>query len=151
MSETSYTRWQGRSIEQLRSSSHLVLALSLSALAFSATLLKSEVTMSGIESILFHLQAALFLVSILSGAALDVNRTLDFRLTARIARAREKNREDEALPGLRKRSRSLGNRSLCLYKTQLIGFAAGSTLWVLFILFHFAEALYGAGPATSGS
>lgn len=40
------------------------------------------------ESLLFHLQDGLLLISILSGAALDVNRALDFRLTARIARAR---------------------------------------------------------------
>ena len=122
MKNSSFIRWQGRSIDQFRSSSHLVLGLAGAALAFTATLLERDSPLSTLDSLLYHIQAGCFLVSLLTGITLSVNRTKDFRTTASIARSREKNKEDEELPALRALSKKLGEQSWTLYSIQLYAF-----------------------------
>jgi len=146
MSKSSFIRWQGRSIDQLRSSSHLFLALAGSALAFSATLLQRCSPLTFLGSALYHVQALGFLVSLLTGILLSVNRTSDFRTTARIARLREKDPNDNTLQALRDRSNELGTKSWKLYRLQLYSFFAAAILWLLFIAINFSTTLYNAEP-----
>ena len=86
----SFVRWQGTTIAQLGYAVNLILSLATASLGFCFVLVKDEDYATGCwGKVLFALSLLLLIVSVISGVACVINRLVDFRKTARIARDRE--------------------------------------------------------------
>jgi hypothetical protein len=147
MAQESFRHWQTRSIDQKQSASTLMFGLSAGALAFAASLLDGVTAYVGwFQSGLFHLHGAIQLSSMCAGVLLSLNRVRDFDLTAQVARRREKDRLDPALPTMRSGLRRWGRISRQLYFAQGVSFVAGALLFLWFVLVRHGTALYPSAP-----
>lgn len=143
MAERPFQRWQARAIEQKQTASSLILGLSGAALGFSLSLLStSKGYIGSLESVLFHLQAAAQLLAIAAGVAFTLNRVRDFDLTSSIARVRAKNPSAAGLTLMRSRVRRWGRITRVLFATQILAFAAGVTVFLVFVALRYKEILY---------
>jgi hypothetical protein len=143
MTQESFRYWQARSIDQKQSASALMLGLSAGALAFTASLLDNSTTFIGcVQSVLFHLHGAAQICSIGAGVFFSLNRVRDFDLTAQVARKREKDRLDPALPTMRSNLRKWGRITRRLYFLQGISFVVGAVLFLWFVLLRHSASLY---------
>ncbi len=96
--EGSFVRWQGRAIEQLGAVNNAFTALGLAILGLMGSWVTSGQTTSGWATLTLGLAGA----SVVFGAILAWNRLTAFRLTASVARKREKD-DREGLAQLRER------------------------------------------------
>src|SRR5258708_26045545 len=89
--EGSFVRWQAITIAQLGFTSNLILTLAVGALGFALTLVKdADVIASCWARCLLVLSIVGLLISLALGIWCALNRLADFRMTAQIARGREK-------------------------------------------------------------
>lgn len=134
----SFVRWQTNTVKQLGNANNLVFGLATGLLAFQVNLLLGH-HLFGVCPRGFGIAAVLFLgISIGFALGCTLNRLADFRLTAAIARRREK--QLGGLSTRRKLAKDLGKRTWELFVTQLLSFgvgAAASTIAVLWQLMEF--------------
>jgi len=91
MGNESFIRWQGRTINQMGFAINVLLILSTGALGFIISiLLHLDKCRTPIEFVILLHGALFFAFSILLGCICSINRLSSFRLTAQIARSREK-------------------------------------------------------------
>ena len=139
----SSVRWQSITVQQLGFSVNLLIALAGASLAFALSVVKEpnySPTLFGKVSM--GLSAVLLLASLVLGLLGSVNRLLDFRATAQIARSREdfekegKNKDfiDLELKNRRRHAQKLGRRTWWIFYLQSVAFAIG----VLGLIFWFA-------------
>ena len=128
----SFTRWQQITRDQFTSIANLVLALATGLLAFQSTLLLDH-KLAYCCAYGFAI-ASLFLLtaSVVFALFCAVNRLLDFRLTAKIARRREEGKTD--LEELRDEANSLGSFSWGLFWFQLTLFGLGAGCTALSVI-----------------
>jgi uncharacterized membrane protein len=134
--EGSFVRWQAITIAQLGFTSNLILTLAVASLGFSLTLVKdNDFTSSCWARCLLVISIVGLLIALALGIWCALNRLADFRMTAQIARGREKlptmtseqgnaDREKD-LNEKRKEVKQLGNRTWTLFYWQVGTFAAG--------------------------
>jgi membrane-bound ClpP family serine protease len=93
MNETSFTRWQGRSIEQLGNAISLLLGLSLATIGFIVSkLLDKELHLSNSYSKSVVIIGSFFLlITAILLLIVVYNRLFLFKKTTQIARKRQKN------------------------------------------------------------
>jgi hypothetical protein len=90
-SQGSYIRWQGITITQFGYAINLFLAFATASLGFALSLVKDKDFMSGSWAKCFlDLAVFVFLISLAAGGWCVIARLRDFRMTAQIARDREK-------------------------------------------------------------
>ena len=135
---TSFIRWQDKSIDQVGTTSSLILGLSTGILAITfAIIAQPTVDKSAGYIWSLYLFPGMLILAIAFGIAVAVNRSLDYRLTAQIARAREKKLlTDEELEPLRAESREYGKKTWWFYKAQLFVFCISAGIFVSFIYFY---------------
>jgi uncharacterized membrane protein len=127
----SFIRWQGRSIQQMGFFNNLLLGLATGLLAFQTQLaFGQKMSLVPSEIVVLVTSILVLFVSILVGCSLAWNRLNDFRLTAQVARKREKD-EEEDIEKLRRKSERLGNRTWNLIQWQAALFALGSLLLLI--------------------
>lgn len=140
MSKGSFVRWQNTSIQQLGFSINLILALATGSLGFALSLLKdSDFRPYCWGKGLFAGSLLLLIVSIGLGIWCTINRSCDFRLTAAIARDREKwqqegkskNEIDGGLSARRAKAERLDARTWCLFYGQVAGFSLAILLLIV--------------------
>lgn len=118
-----FIRWQGITIEQLKVAVNLILALAIASFGFSVSYLNKENFIPVCCVKLFFTFGLLFLlISILLGIWVTVNRLIDCRKTAQIAR---KNSKGENVKELREETSFHSDLTWTLFWLQLIFFACG--------------------------
>jgi hypothetical protein len=128
----SFQRWQAITIGQLTYAIDLILGFAVAALGFVVTLLldgKFDKTISqpGLSLVTAALAVLLLAVSAGFGIFLVVNRLIDFRTTARIARERQSGTGQLGIAD-RNRAKKLGARTWLLFWIQLGSFGVGVIL-----------------------
>src|SRR6266446_3836177 len=124
----SFVRWQGRTITQFGFVTNLLLGLATAEMAFLLGVgldRREGLTATSYAAILTSL--VLLAASVVVGCWLTLNRLASFRVTAQVARRRQKN-ATERLEQLRARAKRLDDRSWCLLQAQVILFAVGTVL-----------------------
>lgn len=128
----SFVRWQAVTRDHFSSVANLLLGLATGLLAFQSTHLL-EHKLSSCSAIGFAIASLFFLfASVAIALWCSINRLRDFRLTARIARHRQKGETE--LQESRDESKFLGNLTwgLFWFQVALFGLGAGcSTLTVV--------------------
>ena len=125
--EGSFVRWQAITIAQLGFTSNLIITLATATLGFALSLVKdADITASCWATCLLALSIVGLLISLALGIWCALNRLADFRMTAQIARRREKlptmsSEQDNADREVKK----LGNRTWTLFYWQVGTFGAG--------------------------
>ena len=124
-----FVRWQGITISQMSYAINLVLGLAVAALGFLVNLLVNAdfVPVAG-QGVMLAVALCLLVASVVLGIICVVNRLRDFRVTARIARGRQKESPAEELAPLREHSRRLGRRTWGLFWWQIGTFGGGVVL-----------------------
>lgn len=119
-------RWQQVTLNHLSSVNNLILGLSIGLLAFQSNLLlEHKLDSCGAHG--FAVASLIVLaISVVFGLCCAVNRLCDFRLTAKIARRREKVKWDTELQDLREESKSLGKCTWWLFWAQVTIFGLGA-------------------------
>jgi hypothetical protein len=130
--QDSFIRWQEVTRNHFGAVSNLVLALATGLLAFHSTLLLDRKLSSTCAS--GFATASLFFLSVSIVLALwcSINRLRDFRLTARIARYREKGETE--LRNLRDEAKLLGKFTWGLFWFQVSSFGLGAGCGVLAVV-----------------
>lgn len=128
----SFTRWQQITRDQFTSIANLVLALATGLLAFQSTLLLDHKLAYCCAYGLAIASLFLLTASVVFALFCAVNRLLDFRLTAKIARRREEGKTD--LEVLRDEANSLGSFSWGLFWFQLTLFGLGAGCTALSVI-----------------
>jgi len=138
----SFIRWQGVTITQMGFVMNLVLTLSVGSLGFGLSLVKDQV-IAGWWGRCLPSGCLCLLLSIALGIWGAVNRLVDFRITTRIARVRQKmesrGRSQTPLSRARKKSARLGKRTWSLLCWQLSTFFIGILLISASFLFGYPE------------
>lgn len=118
-----FTKWQGVTREQLGATSNLTLGLATGSLGFATLLLLERKLVSCAFG--FGIAALAFLAtSVVLALWCATNRLTDFRLTANIANP--KNSSNPQLEEFREESRRLGDRTWCIFRSQIWSFALGA-------------------------
>lgn len=120
--DSSFIRWQGRTIEQLGAVNNTFSALALAILGLMGSWIESDPPRYGWSLIAAEFTLCFAGISAVIGAALAWNRLLAFRLTARVARRREKG-HGKGLNELRKRVRVHDSVTWWLLACQIAFFA----------------------------
>jgi hypothetical protein len=127
----SFIRWQDISIHQLGAVNNLFIGLATGLLAFQTQLaFDQEVNLLPWETLIMAASLIFLFLSILVGCYLAWNRLSDFRLTAQIARKREKDQRGD-IAELRCKSKYLGNLTWSLIQWQAVLFALGSLVLLI--------------------
>src|ERR1039457_4134144 len=131
MSNDSFRRWQDHTIEQLGTTSNLIIGLAGGLLALSITILREDKPqISSCDAILLYVYSSALVLSVVAGLLVAVNRLEDFRLTAQIARNRETHKyTPEQIEEMRADSRTYGKWTWRLFIAQLILFALGAVFY----------------------
>jgi uncharacterized membrane protein len=139
----SFVRWQSITIGQFTYAIDLVLGLSVAALGFQvALLLNSEFKPAGcFQKSAFLFSLILIFVSVSLGLFAIINRLCDFRMTAKVARMREKGVTEAKMAPYRFLYKKLGKRTWHLFWWQIGTFGVGVCLVVLSIATTFAYKL----------
>ena len=136
-SDRPFLRWQARTIEQLGYANNLLVALGSGGLAFSANLLLGNRLALGVSAFGLLLSAAAFLlVSVLCGLLCVFSRLSDFRVTARIARGKEKGLSKDELSELRSQADSFGKSTWRWFWREVVSFGLGATSLATAVTVH---------------
>lgn len=132
MSDTSFTRWQGRTREQMGYAINTLLVLATGTIGFAiAKLLEGKLYCYA--RCFAIVGCGLLFLCIMVLLLLIVNRLIDFRLTTQIARKRETKKRD-GIERDREESRRMGNRTWSMFYFALASFLLGE----VFIIIGFA-------------
>ena len=126
---SSFTQWQEVTRDHLGGLINIVLGLATGLLAFESTLLLERKFTAPCAFGFGLLAVGLLSASVWFALWCAVNRLSDFRLTAKIAREREKGATD--LEEKREKSRLLGEITWRLLNAQLWLFGLGATAGVV--------------------
>jgi len=136
----SYLRWQKIRITQLGYTNNLIIALAIGLLAFIVSYIQTEgLELSYLQKYFFWSGTGLSISSIGLGIYVVVNRLEDFRLTAQIARNREKNKRD-TIDSDRIKTAKLGKRTKITFILQIATFLIAFLLLLIMIILEFNEA-----------
>lgn len=135
MSEgNSYIRWQNIRIAQLGFANHLFIVLAVALLGFILEFIQQkDLVLSTSQKFLFWLGCLFILSSISLGLLVILIRLQDFKLTAQIARKREK-QQKENIAIDREKAKQLGKRSWLYFRSQIFTFFISFLNLLIFVL-----------------
>lgn len=123
----SFIRWQGRTIEQLGFVNNLLIGLATGLFAFSVQLAFDTATLTTAAKIGMIVSIVLAFGSIVLGCLTAWNRLSSFRTTARVARDRQREGDND-VEQLRESSSKRDEKTWCLLLWQAITFALSALL-----------------------
>lgn len=141
-SSESAVRWQQLTISQLSYAINLILILSTGSIGFSVNLLNWEkFSLSCSSKPFFDIGGAILFLSTGFSIWATINRLRDFRLTAKIARDRDKGVSEEEINKLRSESDKLGACTWKLFRWQISLFFIGFLLIAISVVIVFHDKL----------
>jgi hypothetical protein len=139
----SFTRWQGRSIEQLGGVINLLLGLSIAIMGYLINFVSApNTTLECWDKFFFILSLIFSFSSIAFGITTNLNRLCDFRITTKIARRREKNVSSIELQDDRKTSKRLGKRTWCLFYILITTFSLSIIMTTILFLRIYSNKIF---------
>ena len=126
---SSFIRWQDKSIEQLGFINNLLITLASGFLILETQYFIGEKTVQPIAIILIAFSAVFVFASLIVGGILAINRLLSFRYTAQVARKRE-TRQRDGIKDLRDWTNELDTRTWKLLWWQ-VGLFSLASLFLL--------------------
>ena len=130
----SFIRWQNIRITQLGYVNNLLILLSSGIFAFQFQLSFNEISLNVTGRPIFFVSMFFIFASILVGCYLAYHRLKSFRLTARIARKRERGDTKVSINILRNKTKRWDEYTYGYLYLQLFSFTSGIFLLFLFIL-----------------
>lgn len=128
----SFIRWQSITIAQLTYAVNLFLGFAVAALAFQiSVLLNEKFNPISWRKGAFSVSLVTLSASVGIGIWCVINRLLDFRTTARVAKMREEGKSYEDIESYRVIYKKLGKRTWVLLWWQISTFGVGVLLLVL--------------------
>jgi hypothetical protein len=138
----SFVRWHATTMTQLTYAVNLILGFSVAALAFqTTTLLNKEFNPVSWQKCAFSISLLDLIASVGLGFWCIINRLLDFRTTAKVARMREQRKPAEEIEPHRALFERLGNRTWGIFWWQIGTFGVGIALLVISIAGSVSEKL----------
>jgi hypothetical protein len=134
--------WQGRFLNQLQGPSSLGMALSGSAVGFSASVLDPGVYAGFWTSIAFQMHAGLQFLSVAFGVVFVICRLRSNDVTSQIEMAGHEDAPIGHLDQLRNHSRRLARITKFTIYAQIGLLFGGAASFIWLMLLHFARALY---------
>jgi len=130
-----FVRWQATTIAQFGFVNNLLVVLATAALGFALT--EVDTALAGrYGRRALYLSLLALLVSVACGVGCAINRLLDFRATAKIAR--DKMGEEEKVIA-REHVAGLGKASWRLFYCQAAGFGIGAVLLIWAVAFQISK------------
>jgi hypothetical protein len=143
MSDTPYNRWQGLAITQFSVAVALISGLSVAGLGAGLSLLQSEkFVLTGWWKCAFASSQVFLIVAAFLSRAAVITRTLDFRLTARTDRKRQKPDYDKSLKIFGCDSDGYGRATWCLFWPSCISLTLGAVLLIVCVGAAYADRLH---------
>jgi hypothetical protein len=138
-----FARWSETTRTQLGYSTNLILGLSVGLLAFFAGLVAEQnLILDETGRSIALLAIVSQLLSVLLGIAVTVSRLIDFRMTSRIVRKRDRDgASNEQLVHLRTIADRYGKATWRLFWCQLVMFCAGSVFFTTGFIYIFRAKL----------
>jgi len=143
MRDTRYNRWQGLAIAQFSVAVALISGLSVVGLVAGLSLLQSEkFVLTGWWKCAFASSQVFFILASFLSCAAVITRTLDFRLTARTARNREKPDYNKSLKIFGCDSDGYGRATWRLFWPSCISLTLGAVLLIVCVGAVYADRLH---------
>ncbi len=143
MSDTQYNRWQGLATAQFSVAAALISGLSVAGLGAGLSLLQSEkFVLTGWWKCAFASSQLFFIIAAFLSCAAVITRTLDFRLTARKARKKQKDEYDKSLKIFGCDSDGYGRATWRLFWPSCISFTLGAVLLIVSVGVAYADRLH---------
>lgn len=135
----SYLKWQDIRIKQLGYANNLIIALAVAVLGFAINFIQTEdLILSSFQKKLFWVASSLIIISIGLGIFVILNRLEDFKLTAQIARKREKNERD-GIEDDRLKSERMGKKTWNSFIWQIVTFLVSFLCLLILVLISLKE------------
>ncbi len=135
----SYLKWQDIRIKQLGYANNLIIALAVAVLGFAINFIQTEdLILSSFQKKLFWVASSLIIISIGLGIFVILNRLEDFKLTAKIARKREKNERD-GIEDDRLKSERMGKKTWNSFIWQIVTFLVSFLCLLILVLISLKE------------
>lgn len=120
--KSTYDKWESHRIAQLSFINNLVIGLSVALIGYLFNFIApSNIIFNCFQKLLFWIGSSLSLFSIGIGIFVAINRLRDFRLTAKIARKREKNNQ-ETIQTDRNEAKIIGKKTWKGFIWQIVSF-----------------------------
>ncbi|PHN95485.1 hypothetical protein CSC80_09205 [Maribacter sp. 6B07] len=135
----SYLKWQDIRIKQLGYANNLIIALAVAVLGFAINFIQTEdLILSSFQKKLFWVASSLIIISIGLGIFVILNRLEDFKLTAQIARKRDKNERDR-IEDDRLKSEKMGKKTWNSFIWQIVTFLVSFLCLLILVLISLKE------------
>lgn len=134
--------WQGRLLNQLQGPSSIGMALSGSAVGFSATILDPHVYAGFWTSVAFQMHAGFQFLSVALGVVFAICRLRSNDVTMRLQNSGYEDTAGTRLQQLRNQAHRLGRITKSTFYAQILLFFAGAVSFIWLMLLHFQRALY---------
>ena len=132
MADTPYNRWQGLAIAQLSVAIALISGLSVAGLGAGLSLLQNDKFMLiGCWQWVFFSSQILFVITAFLSCAGLITRVLDFRLTARVTRKKQRPDYDRPLKIFGCDSDDYGRATWRLFWSSCVLFVLGAVLLIV--------------------
>ncbi|WP_299065529.1 hypothetical protein [uncultured Polaribacter sp.] len=132
-------KWQDIRIKQLGYANNLIIALAVAVLGFAINFIQTEdLILSSFQKKLFWVASSLIIISIGLGIFVILNRLEDFKLTAKIARKREKNERD-GIEDDRLKSERMGKKTWNSFIWQIVTFLVSFLCLLILVLISLKE------------
>ncbi|WP_340158744.1 hypothetical protein [uncultured Maribacter sp.] len=135
--KSTYNKWENHRITQLSFINNLVIVLSVALIGYVFDFIKpSNIILNCTQKFFFWVGLLLIIVSVFVGILTAINRLEDFRLTAKIARNREKNNR-EKIKADRNQAKIIGKKTWCQFVWQIATFGISFLCFSVTILIEY--------------
>lgn len=139
--KSTYSKWENHRISQLSFINNLVIGLSIALIGFVFDFIKpSNIIFNCIQKFLIWIGVLLIIASVIIGLLVAINRLEDFRLTAKIARNREKNNR-ENIQADRNVAKIMGKKTWNGFVWQIVTFGVSFLCFSITILIEYWDKL----------
>ena len=139
--KSTYGKWENHRISQLSFINNLVIGLSVALIGYVFDFIKPlNIIFNYVQKFFFWIGVLLIIASIIIGFLVAINRLEDFRLTAKIARNREKNNR-ENIQADRNEAKIIGKKTWNRFVWQIVTFAISFLCFSITILIEYWEKL----------
>ena len=139
--KSTYGKWENHRIAQLSFINNLIIGLSVALIGYVFEFIQpSTIVFNCIQKFFFWIGTLLSILSIAIGLFVAINRLEDFRLTAKIARDREKNNR-ENIQSDRGNAKIIGKKTWNGFIWQIVTFGISFLCFSITILIEYWEKL----------
>jgi hypothetical protein len=139
--KSTYGKWENHRITQLSFINNLVIILSVALIGYVFDFIKpSNIIFNCVQKFFFWFGLLLIIISVVFGTLVAINRLEDFRLTAKIARNREKNNR-ESIEEDRNEAKIIGKKTWSQFVWQIVTFGISFLCFSITILIEYWDKL----------